>query len=224
VAPDGAAIFDLDGLLVDSEVLWHRAELELLVPLGAPIDADGTRATKGMFVDEVVRYWHDRARWAAPSEAEVIEALLARVGDLVQAEGHLLPGARRAVALCAQRGPVVLASSTPRRLIDRILGHFSMAGEFASIHSAEDEVYGKPHPAVFLTAAAAAGTAPSRCVVFEDSPAGVIAAKAARMTCVAVPSPDDRAARAFGIADVVLDSLEELDEHWLAEHYDPTGC
>jgi len=219
VTASGAAIFDLDGLLVDSEVLWHKAELEILVPLGAPIDQETTRATKGMFVEEVVRYWHGLAGWGSPSDDEVVASILSRVGALVESEGRLLPGARRAVELAAGLGPTVLASSTPRSLIDRVLAHFDLDASFASIHSAEDEDFGKPHPAVFLTAAAATGVAPPSCVVFEDSQAGVIAAKAARMGCVAVPAAEERGAAAFGLADLVLDTLEDFEEGWLAARY-----
>ena len=86
---------------------------------------------------------------------------------------------------------------------------------FVSVHSAEFEPYGKPHPGVFITAAASLRVAPGECLVFEDSAAGVIAAKAATMTVVAVPTPDDRAQRAFLVADLLLDSLVDLDPTWL---------
>ena len=115
----------------------------------------------------------------------------------------------------AERGPVALASSTPRRLIEVVLGHIGLADAFVAICSAEDEAWGKPHPAVFLTAAAAVEVAPQRCVVFEDSPAGVLAAKAGRMVCVAVPEASERHVPAMGIADIVLDSLVDLDHAFL---------
>jgi sugar-phosphatase len=218
-----AAVFDMDGLLVDSEVLWHEAELEILVPLGAPIDAEATRATKGLFVDEVVSYWHGRAPWRSPSVQDVVEEILDRVGALVESKGRLLPGALRALELTGQLGPRALASSTPKTLIARTLGHFGLGDAFEVIHSAEDEPYGKPHPAVFLTAAQRLGADPRGCVVFEDSEAGVLAAKAARMTCVAVPAAEDRGRPGFGIADVVLASLQDLDEAWLTSRYASSG-
>jgi mannitol-1-/sugar-/sorbitol-6-/2-deoxyglucose-6-phosphatase len=219
VSNTAAAVFDLDGLLVDSEVLWHEAEVEILAPLGAPIDASGTRATKGMFVAEVVAYWHERAGWIAPSVDDVVDQVLRRVGDLVEERGQILPGAIRALQLTAELGPVALASSTPTPLIERVLAHFSLRDAFDVVRSAQDEAYGKPNPAVFLSAARELGVAPPRCVVFEDAPAGVIAAKAARMSCVAVPAREERSAAAFGIADLVLDSLEDLDAEWLADRY-----
>ncbi len=215
-----AAVFDLDGLLVDSEVLWHQAELEILTPLGARIDANGTRTTKGMFVGEVVDHHHRLAGWTSPSRDDVVAAVLARVGDLVELEGRLLPGARRALALCASLGPCALASSTPRALITRVLAHFDLEGAFDVVHSAEDERLGKPDPAVYLTAAARLGVDARTCLAFEDSPAGVRSATSAEMRCVAVPVADERADPAFELATLVLASLEDLDATWLARQYD----
>jgi sugar-phosphatase len=220
MAPYAASIFDMDGLLVDSEILWHQAELEILVPLGAPIDADATRTTKGMFVREVVSHYHGLAKWDAPSIEDVVDAVLDRVGDLVELDGRLLPGATRALELCATFGPVALASSTPRRLIDRTLRHFELDGEFEVIHSAEDEPFGKPHPGVFLTTAAQLDIAPEACLVFEDSAAGVAAAVAAGMGCVAVPASDERGNATFASASLVLDALSDLDEAWLAARFE----
>ncbi len=213
--PTRAAIFDMDGLLVDSEPLWHVAELEILGDLGVQLDRDGTRQTKGMFVAEVVDHWHEQFPWGGPSRPEVVEQILDRVGELTIERGQVLPGAIETVAAMTERGPVALASSTPRRLIEVVLGHIGLADAFVAICSAEDEAWGKPHPAVFLTAAAAVEVAPQRCVVFEDSPAGVLAAKAGRMVCVAVPEASERHVPAMGIADIVLDSLVDLDHAFL---------
>lgn len=210
-----ATLFDMDGLLIDSEVLWHEAEIEIFGGLGVDIGAATDRSTKGLFVAEVVDYWYARYPWSGPSNSEVVDTLLARVGELVETKGRILPGALRALDLTSQRGPVALASSTPIALIERCLAHFHLRDRFVSVHSAEFEPYGKPHPGVFLTAATDVGVDPVACLVLEDSAAGVLAAKSARMTVVAVPTPSDRSLAAFGLADLVLDSLEELDEAWL---------
>jgi mannitol-1-/sugar-/sorbitol-6-/2-deoxyglucose-6-phosphatase len=205
----------MDGLLLDSEVLWHKAEVEIFGSLGVPIlDAMG-RSTKGMYVNEVVAFWYAQYPWDGPSADEVVDQLLARVGDLVETEGRLLPGATRALDLTGERGPLALASSTPMALIVRCLKHFGLLERFVTIHSAEFEQYGKPHPGVFLSAAMSLGVAPASCLVLEDSAAGVLAAKAATMTVVAVPVIEDRARPEFRIADLVLSSLEELTPDWL---------
>jgi sugar-phosphatase len=210
-----ATLFDMDGLLLDSEVLWHEAEKDILGDLGVVFPDDAPRETKGMFVTEVVEFWRSRFPWSSPDVATVTQEILQRVGDLVEEKGRLLPGAVRALDLAAERGPVALASSTPTALIRRCLTHFDLLDRFESVHSAENEAWGKPNPAVFLSAAQSLGVRPQACLVFEDSGAGVLAAKAGRMTCVAVPTPEDAPSPIFGIADLVLRSLEELDPSWL---------
>jgi sugar-phosphatase len=213
-APVGfsASIFDMDGLLIDSEILWHEAEIEIIGDLGVPLSRDRCRGTKGMFVGEVTAYWWARYPWAGPTPAEVAVTIVDRVIALLLSKGELKPGAEHAIALCAARGlPLAVASSSQYRLIDTALAHFGLRQHFALVHSAEDEEWGKPHPAVFLTAAAKLGAAPRRCLVWEDAPAGVLAAKAASMTCIAVPEPGEAHQPAFGLADLVLGSLLDID-------------
>jgi sugar-phosphatase len=217
-----ATLFDMDGLLIDSEILWHEAEVEIFGRLGVPLSRDDGRTTKGMYVAEVVEYWYARHPWPGPDTREVESMLLERVGDLVEQRGRLLPGALRAIDLTSARGPVALASSTPLPLIYRCLDHFNLRDRFLSVHSAESEPYGKPHPGVFLSAAASIGVTPSQCLVIEDSAAGVLAAKAGSMTVVAVPTGEDRGQAIFSLADLVLDSLEQLDENWLDERFAET--
>ena len=209
----GASIFDMDGLLVDSEPLWHEAEIDVLGGLGVPLVASACRQTKGMFVNEVTRYWHERYPWTGPPTDEVAVEVVDRVMALVVAKGEPKPGVRQAIDLCRAHGlPLAVASSSEYRLIDLVLDYFGWADAFELVHSAEDEPYGKPHPGVFLTAATRLGVAPDRCLVWEDAPAGVLAAKAARMACVAVPETAERDHPAIALADAVLGSLEEADE------------
>jgi sugar-phosphatase len=209
----------MDGLLIDSEVLWHKAELEIFGRLGVPISDEEDRSTKGMFVTEVVEHWYSLYPWTMPSLDVVVDEVLERVGQLVESEGVLLPGAERAIDLTSERGPVGLASSTPLKLIYRCLDHFELGGRFAVVQSAEFEPFGKPHPGVFLSAAAALQVDPRACLVFEDSAAGVLAAKAGRMKVVAVPTRHDRTLVEFALADLVLDSLEGLAEEWLDDQF-----
>jgi beta-phosphoglucomutase-like phosphatase (HAD superfamily) len=209
----------MDGLLLDSEVLWHKAEVEIFGSLGVPLEEAQSRSTKGMFVNEVVEYWYARYPWSGTSESTVVVLLLNRVGDLVESEGRLLPGALRALEMTGERGPLALASSTPMELIIRCLKHFSLLDRFDSIHSAEHEPYGKPHPGVFLSAALSLEVAPIECLALEDSAAGVIAAKAGTMTVIAVPVPEDRHQAAFALADLVLTTLDDLSSEWLDERF-----
>jgi beta-phosphoglucomutase-like phosphatase (HAD superfamily) len=208
-----ASIFDMDGLLIDSEILWHEAELEIFGDLGVPISRDGCRSTKGMFVGEVTEYWHGQYPWSGPTPPEVAVTIVDRVIALLLSKGELKPGAEHAIGLCVSRGlPVAVASSSQYRLIETALAHFGLRHHFALVHSAEDEEWGKPHPGVFLTAAAKLGVAPRRCLVWEDAPAGVLAAKAASMACIAVPARGEEHQPAFALADVVLGSLLDMDD------------
>jgi sugar-phosphatase len=208
-----AAVFDMDGLLIDSEPLWQVAEVEILGALGVPIDPHACRQTKGMFVNEVTAFWHESFPWAGPSTDDVAVQVVDRVCALVVERGVMQPGVHDAIELCRRHGLVLgIASSSQYRLIDLVLGHFGLSGEFAAIHSAEEEPYGKPHPGVYLGAAAKLGADPTHCLAWEDAGAGVLAAKAARMVCVAVPEPAERSRPAFAIADAVLGSLAEVDD------------
>jgi sugar-phosphatase len=209
----------MDGLLIDSEILWHKAEIEIFGALGIDLNTQSDRSTKGMYVAEVVNYWFGRFPWQSPLPEVVVQDLLDRVGELVESEGVLLPGAERAIELCEARGPIALASSTPLALIYRCLDHFGLRDHFASVHSAEFEPYGKPHPGVFLAAARDLAVPGVECLVFEDSAAGVLAAKAGRMTVVAVPTTGDRVQPEFALCDLVLASLADLDPAWLDQRF-----
>jgi sugar-phosphatase len=123
--------------------------------------------------------------------------------------------------MCARAGlQLAVASSSPPRLIEASLARLGLRDHFTEIVSAESEPYGKPHPAVFLTTAARLGVAPTECLVFEDSLNGLVAAKAARMICVAVP---ERVDPRFAFADLVLPSLEAFDDDALATLLRPRG-
>jgi len=183
-----AAIFDMDGLLVDSEPLWQEAELEVFGALGVPITREGCVETRGLRADEVVALWNRRHPWAGPGEREVHARLLEAMAALLRARGRAMPGALQAVESMRRRtGRLALASSSPMMLIDAVLDTLGVRGAFDVVHSAESEAYGKPHPAVFLSA------------------------RAARMACIAVPEAAQRHDPRFSIADRVLDSLLDLE-------------
>jgi sugar-phosphatase len=217
----GAALFDMDGLLVDSEPIWHEVEIDVFGRHGVPLTVERCLETKGMFLGDAVEHWYARYPWTGASRqavaAEIVEAMARRLDAAVA----LKPGVSHALDFCARRGArLAVASSSPRRLIDAVVRRFALAERFAVVHSGEDEAVGKPDPAIFLTTARLLQVAPEACVVFEDSAAGVVAAKGAGMACVAVPERDHSAGSGAGAAldaalrraDVVLGSLLELDD------------
>jgi len=209
-----AFIFDMDGLLLDSEPLWRRAQIEAFGAHGLVLDEAACATTTGLRIDEVVtlRLSHPELAGRAIDPHALRNGIVDRVIALVISAGKLLPGARAAIEAAAATGvPLALASSSDGRLIHAALDHFGLTEHFAHVVSAEHEPFGKPHPGVYLRTAGQLGVAPTSCVAIEDSLNGVIAAKAARMTCVAVPAPAERADVRFSIADVILDSLASFD-------------
>lgn len=209
-----AAIFDLDGLLVDSEPLWRRAEIEHFATVGLHLTDAECEETTGLRIDEVVALRHRQRPWEAPSVEEITARIVERMVSLLGEHAPAKPGGAHAVDVCARAGlRLAVASSSPLRLIEAALAGLGLRERFELVVSAEREPYGKPHPAVFLRTAEQLGIAPAACVVLEDSLHGLVAAKAARMSCVAVPErPDPR----FVLADLVLPSLEALDAPSLA--------
>ncbi len=178
-------MFDLDGLLVDSEPLWHVAEVEVFGSHGVPMTVEMCTQTKGRFVSEAVRYWHERYPWEDAGIEEVADEILEAVAVLIESGLELKPGALHAIEECESRFlRLGVASSAPLRIIESSVRRFGLEDRFETLCSAEHEPAGKPDPAVFLTAAVRLGVNPGRCVVFEDSLAGVNAAKRAGMLCV----------------------------------------
>lgn len=209
-----AVLFDLDGLMVDSEPLWRKVEMAIFAEVGVTLTEEDCIRTTGLRIDEVVAHWHRERPWHDPSVPELATRIVDSMVRRAPKEAEPKPGVHHAIDLCEKAGVrLAVASSSPERLIRATLDGFGVTARFAAIVSAEHETYGKPHPAVFLRAASALDVPPTDCLVLEDSVNGLVAAKAARMRCVVVPErPDPR----FALADVVLESLERLDASTLA--------
>jgi mannitol-1-/sugar-/sorbitol-6-/2-deoxyglucose-6-phosphatase len=222
--PIHAVVFDMDGVLLDSEPLWRAVEREVFGRLGIEVTEEDLMRTMGVRVVDVVEGWHRRQPWEGPSAAEVAETIVDRVADTIEREGRLSDGAVDAIDHLRGLGlPLALASSSPMRLIRAVLSMGGLEDRFDVVLTAEEEERGKPDPAVYLTAARRLGVAAERCLAIEDSLAGIRAAKAAGMVCIAVPEHPAEEARDAG-ADLVLDSLKELDDRiWAATHSAPSS-
>lgn len=207
-----AVIFDMDGLLLDSEDFWQQAEFSTFSALGVPLTLADTAKTLGWRCDYVVDYWYRQAPWTGPNQGEVADQIINQVITLIRQHGTLLPGARETLQLCQDLHlPVALATSSNHQMMLAALQHFDLLPYFQATCSAQYLPYAKPHPQVYLNAAAALGIAPEHCLALEDSVPGVIAAKAARMRCFAVPEHQHRQDPRYNIADRVLDSLLDLN-------------
>jgi len=207
-----AVVFDLDGLLIDSEPVWREVEQRVFGELGVSLTDELCRTTMGLPVDEVVAHWFARAPWPGHNLRGVEEAIVTGVIEAIRARGSAMPGVEHALALVESLGlRRAIASSSHEIVIDAALERLGLCGAFEVIVSVEREPFGKPHPGVFLTAARRLGVDPAACVALEDSPNGVRAAKAAGMRCIAVPEPGVERSALDG-ADAVLTSLAELTE------------
>lgn len=213
-APFDAVIFDMDGVLINSEPLWHVAEIEVFGALGVPLTPADCVKTTGRRIDEVARYWFEQSPWQGPPPERVARSIVARVCGLVTERGEAMPWAREAVRFVARQGVRVgLASSSDDVLIRAVLARLGIGSHFEVTHSAEHEPLGKPHPGVYLSTARKLGARPERCLAIEDSGNGIRAAVAAGMRVVVVPdlpvAPDTLA-----LATAVLPSLEALPAWW----------
>jgi HAD superfamily hydrolase (TIGR01509 family) len=206
-----AVIFDMDGVLIDSEPLWRIAETRAMNAIGVPMVEEDGFLTMGLRTDEVVEFWYARYPWTVPSKREVEGAIVGNVIALIEERGEALPGAVTAVRAMRDAGyKIGLASSSAMEIIEAVLSRIGLRDDFAVLQSAEHEPYGKPHPAVYIECARRLETAPGNCLALEDSPAGVLAAKAARMTCIAIPPHELRNDNRYCIADLQLDSIEQF--------------
>jgi sugar-phosphatase len=213
--PLGAVIFDMDGVIVDSEPFWRRVEADCFDELGADIRPFlGHGLTMGLRVDQAIHFLVTASELNDVDEHALENKVVARIVATIMAEAELMPGVMEALDLFADAGVAIgLASGSTPPVINAVMDKFDLAARFEVICSAADDVLGKPNPAIFLRAAAALGIEALATLVIEDSLNGVIAAKAAMMRCVAVPHPDDAADPRFSIADLRLASLFELAEH-----------
>ncbi len=208
-----AVVFDMDGLLIDSEPLWAQAEIDVFASVGIALDVDRCRETVGLGLEEVVALRYGERPWAETSQAEVARRIHARVAELISKRGRAMPGAEQALRFARGHGARIgLATASDDELIRAALGRLGLATAFDAIQSAAGLERSKPHPEVYLLVAAALGVEPERCLAVEDSLPGLIAAKAAGMLALAVPAAAAAADPRFAIADDRLASLEELDE------------
>tara|TARA_R110002072_G_scaffold284006_1_gene447789 strand:- start:10636 stop:11289 length:654 start_codon:yes stop_codon:yes gene_type:complete len=206
-----AVIFDMDGLIIDSQPYWQDAQLEVLPKVGVTITRQDTIDTTGMRIDHIVEACYRQSPWKEPSRGEVCRQILDRVTELVRQHKPAMPGLEHAIAICRQLNlRLAIASSSPTRLIDATVDALNLHGVFETQSSGESLIHAKPHPEVYLNACDALGLSPPQCVAFEDSFVGLLAAKAASMKAIIIPESNAADDKRFVIADHQLSSLEEL--------------
>ncbi len=207
-----AVVFDMDGVLVDTEHLWDEVREQLTEDWGGTYTPEAQEAMMGMSSPEWSRYLHETVGLREQPErinAEVVRRMLERY----ERDLPVIPGAQDAVRRLVDAGLwLALASSSNRELIDAVLHRLGLASSFTVTVSSEEVARGKPAPDVYLEAARRLEVDPSRCAAVEDSASGIRAAHAAGMRVLAYPNRHyPPSADTLALADVVLESLEELD-------------
>ncbi|MES2690996.1 MAG: hexitol phosphatase HxpB [Bacteroidota bacterium] len=201
-------IFDMDGLLVDSEPYWKMAEKKVFGRLGLQLTDELLRQVMGFRLNEVVKHWYNYQPWEHPDFLKTELEVLETVKQLILVNAEAMPGVYETLNYFKNKKyKIALASSSAMVLIEAVVDKLNMRPYFDLLWSAQYEEYGKPHPAVFISVANKLGVAPQKCLVVEDAINGVIAAKAAKMNCLAVPEQATFNDPRFAIADLKIETL-----------------
>lgn len=210
-----AVIFDMDGVILDSEPLWKDAEIRIFNSLGVPLTEEMCETTTGMRLVDVIKLWYNLYPWDTAKEpfekvnTEIVDALI----KLINEKGELIKGVTELLNMFRSKGLLMaIASSSDLKIINAVTEKFDIVKYFDAVHSAEFEDYGKPNPAIYLTTAKELGVEPAECLAIEDSINGIIAAVASRMKTAAYPEKTNFYNPKFAIADVKFRSLMDFSE------------
>lgn len=206
-----AVIFDMDGVLIDSEPLWKVAEIAAFKSVGIHLEIADLEITVGLRIDEVVNYWFGQKPWSGKTTNDVVELIMHEMVRLIYEKGQPLTGVLEALQFFKNQGiKVGLATSSYQILLDTVLAKLSISDFFDFTLSAENLPYGKPHPEVYLLVAKKLNVSPENCLVIEDSLNGVISGKAAKMTVIAIPEKSHNFDERLKLADYVMDDLNAV--------------
>lgn len=206
-------IFDIDGLLIDSEPLWNEAASEVFHQYGVHLTEEQYKTTTGLRTKEFVQWWFAYYQISQEACGSAGKKIVQRVLEKIESKGSLMPGVPYIFDFFARKSfKIGLATSSPPELIDLVVNRAGIGKYLHATSSAEDLPYGKPHPQVYLDCAERLQSPPVNCICFEDSFNGLIAAKAARMKCVIVPHISQAREEKWAAADLKLSSLQNFGE------------
>lgn len=206
-------IFDMDGLLIDSEPLWNNAATKVFEEYGIKLNNEQYNTTTGLRTKEFVQWWFRQFNIGDEELARAEKNIIKLVIESVKKNPVLMPGVQYIFDFFYQKNfKIGLATSSPQELIDIVVDITGVKTYLQATTSAENYAYGKPHPQVYLDCANQLKSHPHECICFEDSFNGMIAAKAARMTCVVVPHHSQLKDNRWGAADLKLSSLQNFGQ------------
>jgi len=206
-------IFDIDGLLIDSEPLWNEAAAEVFKQYGVELTEEQYKTTTGLRTKEFTQWWFAHFNIANDELAMAEEKIVQNVLYKIEHKGKMMPGVDHIFDFFLKRDcKIGLATSSPPALIDLVTEMTGIKKYLGATSSAEGLLFGKPHPQVYLNCAEMLSSKPVECICFEDSFNGMISAKAARMKCVMVPHASQLKDKKWGAADLTLSSLQNFSE------------
>jgi sugar-phosphatase len=208
-----AIIFDMDGLLVNSEPCWHVAEKLLFKKVGIALTTAMCIETTGKPVFDVLQKWYDRKPWPNPDFKQMAAELFECASEEIKNKAPLMPGVLEAITFAQSKNyKIGLASASPMAMIEMVLKKFDLVSSFDFYHSAELEEFNKPHPAVYLTVAKKLKIPIENCLILEDSGNGVKGAIASGAQVIAIPSHEEFKEAKFDQAHLKISSLTFLPE------------
>jgi HAD superfamily hydrolase (TIGR01509 family) len=206
-----AVIFDMDGVIIDSEPLWRKAMIAGFNDIGIDFTEEDCRKTTGMRFKEVIAHWFAHHDITEHSQEELDYNVITHLIELINIEGKPMTGLMETLKILKEKNyKVGLATSSNNKLVEAVLNKLQIHHYFSAITSAEHLQFGKPHPEVFLNCAHYLQTAPKDCIVIEDSINGIIGAKAAQMQVVAIPDAQHADDPLFVLADHNFNNLLEF--------------
>ena len=208
-----SVIFDMDGLLIDSEPLWGEAATEIFSRYGIKLTPLQYATTTGLRTKEFIEWWFTNFKIPLNNIDAVEKDIIEKVTALILQKGKPMPGLSHIFNFFIDRNfKIGLASSSSMALIDVVVDLLQIRNHLQVVSSAANLLHGKPHPEVYLNCAAALNTSPAQCICFEDSFYGMIAAKAARMKCIIVPEAKSSKNLKWGAADLRIASLQNFND------------
>lgn len=208
-----AVIFDMDGPLIDSEPMWKEAEKLVFSSVGVQVSDSLSTYTASMTTREVTEFWFNHFPWSDKSLLEVENEVIDCVATLIADKGEPMKGVEEILHFFHKRNfKIGLATNAPSRLIPVVLNKLNISKYFLSSSSSENEIQGKPHPAVYLSTATKLSVAPSKCIAIEDSFSGLTAARKAKMKTIVVPSSNEFEDKKFDVSHLKLRRLSDFDD------------
>lgn len=208
-----AAIFDMDGTLIDSEPMWKTAEQQVFGALGVDVTDELARETAAMTTKEVTEFWFKQSPWTGKTLEQAENEVIERVAVLIAESGKAMTGVDSVLKFFDDKGVKIgLATNAPEFLIPVVLEKLGIAHYFQCYSSSDREKQGKPAPDVYLTTASKLAVEPSKCIAFEDTVTGIKSANNANMKSVVVPIASEFLDQKYDEADLKLSCLSEFTD------------